>query len=252
MAASKTGSHPGRNRKTGSRAGGGRPRANLKRAKPVWTAVDGYFGDLLAPADAQLNAALRANRKAGLPVIDVSPLQGKFLHLLVRITRARRVLEIGTLGGYSTIWMARALPRGGRIVSIEFSPLHADVARWNLRNAGLLGRVDLHVGRALDVLPVLESSGAGPFDLVFIDADKGNNPHYLRWALKLSRPGTTIVVDNVVRDGKVINAKSADPDIVGTRRMTKMLAAERRLSATVLQNVGMKGYDGFALAVVLR
>jgi predicted O-methyltransferase YrrM len=228
------------------------PRGNLKVAQPEWVAVDRYFGDLLTPADAKLEAALEANRKAGLPAIDVSPLQGKFLHVLVQMMQPRRVLEIGTLGGYSTIWMARALPRGSRIVSLEFNPKHADVARANLKNAGLLNRVDLRVGRALDSLPVLESSGVGPFDLIFIDADKPSNPAYLAWALKLSRPGTVIVVDNVVRDGKVADATSTDPDIQGTRRMTEMLAAEPRLSATVVQNVGVKGYDGFALAVVLR
>ncbi|MGB6742333.1 MAG: O-methyltransferase [Terracidiphilus sp.] len=246
MASRKTG-----NRKAGNRAAENRPQGNTKVAQPVWIAVDNYFGGLLAPGDAELDAALAANRAAGLPAIDVSPLQGKFLHLLVQIARPRRVLEIGTLGGYSTIWMARALPRGGRIVSLEYNPKHADVARKNLQNAGLLKRVDLRVGRALDSLPVLASSGAGPFDLIFIDADKRSNPDYLQWALKLSRPGTVIVVDNVVRDGKVIDAASADADIRGTRRMASMLAREPRLSATVLQNVGVKGYDGFVLAVVV-
>jgi len=218
----------------------------------VWAAVDQYFGDLLAPTDEHLDAALAANRKAGLPSIDVSRLQGKFLHLLVLITQARRVLEIGTLGAYSTIWLARALPEGGRIVTLEYEPKHADVARKNLQNAGVLDRVDLRVGPALDSLPVLESSGAGPFDLIFVDADKPNNPQYLEWALKLSRPGTVIVVDNVVRQGKVIDANSSDPDVQGTRRMFELMAAEPRLSAGVLQNVGSKGYDGFAMAVVLR
>jgi predicted O-methyltransferase YrrM len=226
-------------------------RHNPKIAQPKWKAVDRYFGDLLAPADAELDAALRANHAAGLPAIDVSPLQGKFLHLLVRMTGARRVLEIGTLGGYSTLWMARALPRGGRIVTLEFEPRHAAVARANLKNAGMLKRVDVRVGRALDLLPVLESSGAGPFDFIFIDADKQNNPGYLQWALKLARPGTVIFVDNVVRDGKVADAKSRDKDIQGTRRMFALMAAEPRLSTTALQNVGVKGYDGFAIAVVV-
>jgi predicted O-methyltransferase YrrM len=239
-------------KKTGDGKKEERPRQNLKLARPEWIAVDGYFGNLLAPGDAQLDAALAANRDAGLPAIDVSPLQGKFLHVLVQMLRPRRVLEIGTLGGYSTIWMARALPEGGRIVSLEFNPKHADVARGNLENAGLLDRVEMRVGRAIDSLPVLESSGAGPFDLIFIDADKPSNPQYLEWALKLSRPGTVIVVDNVVRDGNVVDAASTDPDIQGTRRMTEMMAAEPRLSATALQNVGVKGYDGFVLAVVLR
>jgi predicted O-methyltransferase YrrM len=238
--------------KSGNRKTEDRPRANLKQARPEWVAVDGYFGHLLAPGDAQLDAALAANRDAGLPAIDVSPLQGKFLQLLVRMLQPRRVLEMGTLGGYSTIWMARALPEGGRIFSLEFNPRHADVARGNLENAGLLDRVDIRVGRAVDSLPVLESSGAGPFDLIFIDADKPSNPQYLEWALKLSRPGTVIVVDNVVRDGNVVDAASTDPDIQGTRRMTEMMAAEPRLTATALQNVGVKGYDGFVLAIVLR
>jgi predicted O-methyltransferase YrrM len=226
-------------------------RHNLKVAQPAWIAVDRYFGELLAPADAQLEAAVKANRAAGLPAIDVSPLQGKHLHLLVLMARAKRVLEIGTLGGYSTIWMARALPRGGRIVTLEYEPKHAEVARSNLRNAGLLTRVDIRVGRALELLPRLKAEGPGPFDFIFIDADKENNPQYLQWALKLSRPGSVIVVDNVVRDGKVADAKSKDKDIVGTRRMTELMAAEPRLSATALQNVGVKGYDGFALGVVL-
>ena len=218
--------------------------------QPVWSAVDAYFGDLLAPSDAQLDATLAANRAADLPAIDVSPLQGKFLHLLVQMLQPKRVLEIGTLGGYSTIWMARELPEGGRIVSLEFNPKHAAVARKNLENAGLFDRIDLRVGRAIDSLPLLQSSG--PFDLIFIDADKPSNPQYLEWALKLSRPGTTIVVDNVVRDGKIVDAESPEADVQGTRRMTEIMAAEPRLTATALQNVGMKGYDGFILAVVLR
>ncbi|MGA2833801.1 MAG: O-methyltransferase [Terracidiphilus sp.] len=218
----------------------------------LWTEVDRYFCDLLAPADEKLEAALAANRQAGLPTIDVSPLQGKFLDILVRISGARRILEIGTLGGYSTICMARALPEGGRIVTLEVNPRHADVARANLLNAGVLDRVDIHVGRAIDTLPILASSGAGPFDLIFIDADKPSNSDYLAWALKLSRPGTLIVTDNVVRDGRVVQAESADADVQCVRRFTEMMAAEPRLSATVLQTVGVKGYDGFALAVVLR
>ncbi len=216
-----------------------------------WTAVDNYFASLLAPEDALLRAALEANNTAGLPAIDVSPLQGKFLQLLVQITHARRVLEIGTLGGYSTMWMARALPPDGRIVTLEYSPTHADVARANLLRAGLLDRVDLRIGRALDLLPTLAESGAAPFDLVFIDADKRSNPDYLDWALRLSRPGTVIAVDNVVRNGAIVNGKSRDPDVIGTRRMTEQIAAHPRLSATVLQTVGDKGYDGIALAVVL-
>lgn len=214
----------------------------------VWVAVDNYLGDLLAPSDAQLDAALAANRAAHLPAIDVSRLQGKFLQLLVQMLQPRRVLEIGLLGGYSTLWMARALPEGARITSLEFEPRHAQVARKNLENAGMLDRVDIRVGAALDTLPGLQS--AAPFDLIFIDADKPNNPGYLEWALKLSRPGTVIVVDNVVRDGKVVDAGSSDSEVQGTRRMFELMAAEPRLNATALQMVGAKGYDGFAIAMV--
>ncbi|HEY1804119.1 MAG TPA: O-methyltransferase [Terracidiphilus sp.] len=223
-----------------------------KDSQSLWTSVDRYLGDLLAPSDEKLKAAVKANRKARLPVIDVTPLQGKFLHVLIQMAQAKRVLEIGTLGGYSTIWMARALPKGGRIVSLEFSPRHAEVARANLHAAGLLSRVDIRVGPALETLPILKRSGAGPFDLIFIDADKENNPYYLKWALKLSRRGTVIVVDNVARHGTVIDAKSSAPDIVGTRRCLEMMAAEPRLSAVALQTVGVKGLDGFAMAAVLR
>lgn len=223
-----------------------------KNSQSLWTEVDRYFIDLLAPTDKFLDAALEANRAARLPAIDVSPLQGKFLHVLVQITQARRVLEIGLLGGYSTIWMARALPKGGRIVSLEFSPKHAQVARANLRRAGLLRRVEIRVGPALQSLPQLKAEGAGPFDLIFIDADKENNPQYLEWALKLARPGAVIVVDNVARHGSVIEAKSSAPDICGTRKCLAMMAAHPRLSAVALQTVGVKGLDGFAMAVVLR
>ena len=221
-------------------------------AQTTWTAVDRYFGDLLAPSDEKLDGVLEANRQARLPAIGVSRLQGRFLEVLVRITQARRILEIGTLGGYSTIWMARALPEDGRLITLEANPRHAEVARANLERAGMLGRVEIRVGRALDSLPTLAASGAGPFDLIFIDADKPGNPDYLQWAMKLARPGTTIAVDNVVRQGKVVDAGSADPDIQGTRRMAELMAAEPRLSATVLQTVGAKGYDGIALAVMLR
>ena len=215
----------------------------------VWAEVDTYFGDLFVPRDEKLEAALLANRKAELPAIDVSKLQGKFLELLVRITGAKRILEIGTLGGYSTIWMARALPEGGQIVTLEFNPRHAEVARQNLRNAGVLERVDLRVGRAIENLPALV--GSEPFDLVFIDADKGSNADYLGWALKLGRVGSVIVCDNVVREGAVVEADSDDRDVQGVRRFAAMVAAEPRLSATVLQTVGAKGYDGFAIAVIV-
>jgi predicted O-methyltransferase YrrM len=223
-----------------------------KESQSLWTAVDRYFGDLFAPHDAQLDAAVKANRAARLPAIDVSPLQGKFLHVLMQMTQAKRVLEIGLLGGYSTIWMARALHRGGRIVSLEFEPRHAEIARANLRRAGLLRRVEIRVGPALASLPTLKAEGAGPFDLIFIDADKENNPKYLEWAIKLSRPGTVIVVDNVARHGTVIEAKSDAADIRGTRKCLATMAAHPRLSAVALQTVGVKGLDGFAMAVVLR
>jgi predicted O-methyltransferase YrrM len=223
-----------------------------KTRKSPWAAIDRYFADLLAPSDEHLEAALKANRKARLPAIDVTPLQCKFLHVLIQMTRARRVLEIGTLGGYSTIWMARALPKSGRIVSLEFNPRHAEVARANLRCAGLLQHVNIRVGKALSSLARLARSGAGPFDLIFIDADKESNPQYLQWALKLSRRGTVIIVDNVARHGRVIQARSAKRDVQGTRRCLEMMAAEPRLCAVALQTVGVKGLDGFALAVVLR
>jgi len=221
-----------------------------KHSQLLWTAVDKYFAGLFAPPDAALNAAIRANRKAGLPAIDVSPVQGRFLELLVRITQARQVLEIGTLGGYSTICLARALPKGGRIVTLEFEPRNAEIARGNLRRARMLSRVDIRLGPALATLPKLKAEGEGPFDFIFIDADKENNPRYLEWAIKLSRPGTVIVVDNVARHGTVIDAKSTEPDIRGTRRMLRKMAKNPRLSATALQTVGVKGLDGFAIAVM--
>src|SRR5580658_5174113 len=184
----------------------------------VWTQVDRYFSDLLIPADDTLDAVLKANEQAGLPAIDVTPLQGKFLEFLVRISGARRVLEIGTLGGYSTIWLARGLPEGGRIVTLELDPHHAQVARANLKNAGFLDRVDLMVGPALDTLQTMENKASAPFDFIFIDADKTSYPEYLRRSLKFSRPGTVIVADNVVREGEVINPHSADANVQGVRR----------------------------------
>ncbi len=217
----------------------------------LWTDVDSYFGDLLAPSDPTLDAALEANAQAGLPAQDVSRIQGKFLDLLVRLSGARRILEIGTLGGYSTIWFARALPEGGQIVTLEANPKHAEIARANIERADISHLVDLRVGRAVDTLPVLRAEGSAPFDLIFIDADKPSNPDYLDWALKLSRPGTVIVGDNVVRDGKVIDQHSADPNVRGVQRFAERIAAEPRLSATALQTVGAKGYDGFLLAIVL-
>ena len=223
----------------------------MRTVRPLWKAVDAYLAGLFAPHDEKLDAAVKANHDAGLPAIDVSPLQGKFLEVVAQMTKAKHVLEIGLLGGYSTIWMARALPRDGRIVTLEFEPKHAAVARENLRNAGLDSKVDIRIGPALESLPKIASEGAGPFDLIFIDADKENNPQYLEWSIKLSRPGTVILVDNVARHGKVIKAKSKSPDIVGTRRCLEMMAADPRLSTFALQTVGVKGLDGFAMALVL-
>ncbi len=215
----------------------------------LWTAVDRYLGDLLVPADPALEAALAVSAAAGLPPINVSPAQGKLLHLLARAIGARNVLEIGTLGGYSTIWMARALPDGGRVVSLEADARHAEVARANIARAGLESRVEVRLGMALDLLPGLAVS-AEPFDFVFIDADKPNNAAYFDWALKLSQPGSIIVVDNVVREGDVIDAADASPTVQGVRQFLERLAAEPRVSATAIQTVGAKGYDGFAIALV--
>ncbi|MGA2216594.1 MAG: O-methyltransferase [Terracidiphilus sp.] len=218
----------------------------------LWTAVDRYFSDLLIPSDENMDAALAANQQAGLPPIDITPLQGSFLEFLVRLSGARCVLEIGTLGGYSTLWLTRGLPKDGRILTLELDPHHATVARANLQRAGALDRVEVMVGPATESLRALKESGSTAFDLIFIDADKERYPEYLDWALKLSRPGTTIVADNVVRDGQVVDAECDDPHVQGVKRFMEQLAAEPRASTTVLQTVGTKGYDGFALALVLR
>ena len=215
-----------------------------------WTAVDQYIGDLLLPPDASLDAALQASVAAGLPQINVSPAQGKLLQLLAQLQGARTILEIGTLAGYSTIWLARALPSGGRLVTLEAEPKHAEVARANIARAGLAGVVDLRLGPALETLPRLAAEGQGPFDLIFIDADKQSTAEYFAWALRLARRGSLIVVDNVVRNGAVADPDSADPGVQGIRRFNEVLAAERRVSATAIQTVGSKGYDGFALALV--
>ncbi|WP_158820042.1 O-methyltransferase [Granulicella sp. S156] len=216
-----------------------------------WTAVDRYFSETLVPSDPVLDAALQANTKAGLPAIDVAPNQGKFLQLLVQLRGARRILEIGTLGGYSSIWMARALPADGHLTTLEFSPKHAEVARANIARAGLQKIVEIRVGPALETLANMEKEGTEPFDLIFIDADKPNNPNYLPWALKFSRPGTLLIGDNIVREGEVADPSSTDPNVQGQRRFLELMAAEPRLSATALQTVGSKGYDGFAMALVL-
>lgn len=213
----------------------------------TWTSVDKYLTDLVVQPDAALNAALAASAAAGLPEIAVSAPQGKLLHLVTKLIGARSILEIGTLGGYSTIWLARALPPDGRIITLEADAKHAEVACANLAKAGLASVVEVRLGPALETLPQL----AGPFDLTFIDADKPNTPEYFAWALKLSRPGSLIVVDNVVRGGKIVDAASTDANVQGMRKFLEMMAAEPRVSATVLQTVGSKGYDGLALARVV-
>lgn len=213
-----------------------------------WSAVDSYLVESLIPSDALLQQVLENNQRAGLPAYDVAANQGQFLALLLRITRARRVLEIGTLGGYSTIWMARELPPDGELLTLEADPHHAQIARQNLQLAGVGDRVTLHEGPAL---ATLESLGDRPaFDLIFIDADKPNNPHYLQWALRYSRPGTLIIGDNVVRDGEVTNPHSADERVQGVRRFIEMMGSDPRLTVTALQTVGSKGWDGFTLAWV--
>jgi predicted O-methyltransferase YrrM len=215
-------------------------------SQELWTAVDRYIIDLLAPSDAGLDATLRACAEAGMPAHAVSPNQGKFLMLLAQMQGARKILEIGTLGGYSAIWMARAQPAGGRLITLEANEKHAEVARSNIARAGLGDGVDVRVGRALDSLPLLINEA--PFDLIFIDADKPNNLEYLQWAIRLSRPGSLIVADNVVREGAVIDPDSSDLNVAGVRRFLEALAAETRVSATAIQTVGGKGHDGFAIA----
>ncbi|WGW13562.1 O-methyltransferase [Saxibacter everestensis] len=215
-----------------------------------WTSVDSYLADLLVSEDSILVAVHDANAAAGLPSIDVSPVQGKFLMLLAQISGARSVLEIGTLGGYSTIWLARGTPVDSRIVTLEAEPKHAEIARSNFGHAGLADRIEIRIGPALETLPQLAQEGAGPFDLVFIDADKRNNPHYLEWAMKLTRPGSIIVCDNIVRDGQVADQGTSDPDVRGVRRFLEMTAEDERLDATAVQTVGSKGWDGFSIARV--
>jgi len=215
-----------------------------------WTLVDEYLEEKLVPADPVLAEVLRSSAAAGLPDIQVSPTQGKLLHLLAKTLGARRVLEIGTLGGYSTIWLARALPPDGKVVTLEFEPKHAEVARANLRRAGLQDRVELRLGTALETLPKLLAEKRGPFDLFFLDADKANTLAYFEWSLKLSRPGSLIVVDNVVRKGRLVEASSREPDVRGMRDFLDALVSDTRVSATGIQTVGRKGYDGFVLARV--
>jgi len=218
--------------------------------KDVWEAVDKYFDKMLIPQDPTLEDALAAAEAAKLPAIQVSSVQGKLLHLLARIMGARNILEIGTLGGYSTIWMARALPEGGRVVTLEADPKHADVAQKNFARAGVADKVELRLGKALDTLPKVAADGRSPFDMVFIDANKSNMPEYFEWSLKLARKGSVIIADNVVREGAVLDAQTKDPDIQGIRRFLEMVGKEKRVSGTALQTVSTKNYDGFALVLV--
>lgn len=218
------------------------------KEKEQWFQVDRYIVDSLVEQDNALLQALATNAAAGLPAHDVAPNQGKLLQLFARMVNAKRILEIGTLGGYSTIWLARALPADGTLITLEADESHAAVARQNIVRAGLDGQVELRVGPAITHLPTLQAQA--PFDLIFIDADKPSNPDYLRWALKLARPGTVIIGDNVVRDGAVTDAASTDARVQGVRAFFTMMAQEPRLSATALQTVGSKGWDGFSLAIV--
>ena len=215
-----------------------------------WTAVDDYINSLVVPSDPALDAAVEASTKAELPAIAVTPNQGKLLHILARLVSARRILEIGTLGGYSTIWLARTLPADGRLFTLEIDPKHAEIARKNVERAGLGKKVELRLGPAIETLKRLAAEKQGPFDLSFIDADKASIPDYFKWSLQLSRPGSLIVVDNVVRKGAVIEAASKDVDVQGVRRLNEMLAKESRVTATTIQTVGSKGYDGFTIALV--
>ncbi len=215
-----------------------------------WTAVDSYIADLFLKADPVLEEALMDSAAAGLPAIHVSPSQGRLLQLLVSMRGARNVLEIGTLGGYSTIWLARGLPADGRLVTLEYEPRHAKVACSNIAKAGFSGVVEVRIGSALEILPQLAAEDRDPFDLIFIDADKPGYPDYFSWAMKLSRQGTVIIADNVVRNGAVADPATTDPLVRGIRRMNELVASEPRVSATTIQTVGAKGYDGLMIAVV--
>ncbi|MFB6956678.1 O-methyltransferase [Streptomyces sp. NPDC056309] len=218
----------------------------------LWDDVDAYFTTLLSPEDEPLQAALRDSDAEGLPRINVTPNQGKLLHLLAQVQGAHAILEIGTLGGYSTIWLGRALPADGLLISLEYDPRHADVARRNIARAGLDRVAEVRVGPALESLPQLADENPPPFDLVFIDADKANNQHYVEWALRLTRTGSLIVLDNVVRGGHVTDPTSTDPSVLGTRAALELIAEHPRLDGTAIQTVGTKGHDGFALARVLE
>lgn len=216
----------------------------------LWNNVDSYFTSKLHAEDAVLDAALKANAEASLPAIDVSPNQGKLLHLLAKMKGAKNILEIGTLGGYSTIWLGRALPAGGRLITLEYEEKHAEVARENINRAGLTDKISVITGAALETLPTLRGKGFDEFDFIFIDADKPNNPHYLKWALELAKPGAVIILDNVVRGGKVADVSSGDENVQGVHQFVDLLAKEPSIDATAIQTVGSKGYDGFVIGVV--
>jgi predicted O-methyltransferase YrrM len=218
----------------------------------TWTEVDEYFKDKLIGIDDALDAALTNSEMSGLPPINVAPNQGKLLHLLAKVQGAKSVLEIGTLGGYSTIWLAWALPEGGQLVSLEYDEKHAEVSQQNIEHAGLADRVEIIQGAALDTLPTLVNDKRAPFDFVFIDADKQNNSNYVKWALKMTRPGSIVIVDNVVRGGTLAEANSDDPNVQGARALFDLLENEPRLDATALQTVGIKGYDGLVIALVVK
>lgn len=215
-----------------------------------WAAVDEYLNGLFVPFEPALDGALQAAAKAGLPPIQVSPSQGKLLYLLARMNHAHAILEIGTLGGYSTIWLARALPSDGHLISLEVDPKHAAIARTNLEKAGLAAVAEVRLGAALTSLPRLQADGAGPFDLVFIDADKPSTPQYLEWSVRLTKPGSVIIIDNVVRNGAVSDPTSKDENVQGIQKTLEAIANNPHLLTTVIQTVGSKGYDGFAIALV--
>lgn len=216
----------------------------------IFESVDKYICDFFVTQDEALLAAERSLKEADMPPISISPNQGKFLHMMALLCRAKRILEVGTLAGYSTIWMARALPADGKLITLEYDPKHASVAQKNITRAGLESKVEIRVGKGLDILPQLESEGAGPFDMIFIDADKPPYTEYFQWALKLSRPGTLIIADNVIRDGKVLDPDSQDEMVKGVQRFNSFLAKNAKVTATIMQMVGVKEYDGMALAIV--
>jgi caffeoyl-CoA O-methyltransferase len=216
----------------------------------IFKSVDQYISDLFNPGDEALTAAELSHKEEGIPHINVSPNLGKFLYLLAKLVNAKKILELGTLAGYSTIWLAKAVPETGRVISLELDPHHADIARKNISRAGLLDKIEIRVGKAIELLPVLVNENSGPFDMIFIDADKPPYTEYFEWSLKLSRPGTLIIADNVVRDGKVLDPNQSDPMVMGAQRFNKALAANENVEATILQTIGVKEYDGMAIAIV--